>query len=339
MTKILVTGSAGFIGHHLATKLAKAGVEVVGIDNLNDYYDPELKWSRLAEAGIARKDVESDQEAVSTKYPGYRFRKIGLEDKQAVEALFADYQFTKVCNLAAQAGVRYSLSNPSAYIDSNISGFVNILESCRKTGVEHLVYASSSSVYGLNDKVPFAETDPVEQPASLYAATKRSNELLAHVYSHLYQLPVTGLRFFTVYGPWGRPDMAYSLFSDAILNDRPIKVFNHGEMSRDFTYVDDIVEGLYRILCQPRPPQEGVASRVYNIGKGQPVNLLKFIKMIEECLGVEAKKEYLGMQPGDVEKTYADTSALERDYDYRANTTLDKGIPAFVRWYREYYDV
>ncbi len=339
MSKILVTGSAGFIGHHLAVKLGEAGVEVVGIDNLNDYYDPELKWSRLAEAGIKREEVESGLEAVSSKYPEYRFRKIGLEDKQAIEKLFADYPFIKVCNLAAQAGVRYSLSNPSAYIDSNISGFVNVLECCRKTGVKHLVYASSSSVYGLNDKVPFAETDPVDQPASLYAATKRSNELLAHVYSHLYQLPVTGLRFFTVYGPWGRPDMAYSLFSDAILNDRPIKVFNHGEMSRDFTYVDDIVEGLYRILCQPRPPQQGVASRVYNIGKGQPVRLLKFIKMIEECLGVEAKKEYLGMQPGDVEKTYADTSALERDYDYRANTTLDQGIPAFVRWYRKYYNV
>jgi len=334
---ILVTGSAGFIGHFLATRLAIAGFEVIGIDNVNDYYDPALKWSRLAEAGIPKDIVVLEGEAVSDKYPNFRFRKLGLDDRVGMEQLFADFAFTKVCNLAAQAGVRYSLSNPMAYVDSNVTGFVNVLENCRKHDIQHLVYASSSSVYGLNDKVPFAETDPVEQPASLYAATKRSNELLAHVYGHLYGLPVTGLRFFTVYGPWGRPDMAYSLFSDAILNDRPIKVFNHGAMSRDFTYVDDIVEGVFRVLTQPRPTQEGVPFRVYNIGNGSPVSLLKFIETLEHHLGVTARKEFEGMQPGDVEKTFADTTILERDYGYRAETQLHEGIGNFVKWYRSYY--
>ena len=224
-------------------------------------------------------------------------------------------------------------------MDSNVTGFVNVLENCRQHGIEHLVYASSSSVYGLNDKVPFAESDPVEQPASLYAATKRTNELMAHTYGHLYRLPTTGLRFFTVYGPWGRPDMAYSLFSDAILDGRPIKVFNHGEMSRDFTYVDDIVEGVRRVLVTPRPAQLGVPNRVYNIGNGSPVSLLKFIETMERHLGIIAQKDYLGMQPGDVEKTFADTTALEKDYGYRAATDLDKGIGAFVKWYRKYNEV
>lgn len=335
---ILVTGAAGFIGYSLVNVLAQAGEEVVGIDNLNDYYSPALKWSRLAEAGVARTIVEEKGEAVSSRFPNYHFRKLALEDKEGMERLFKDFAFTKVCNLAAQAGVRYSLTNPQAYIESNVTGFVNVLESCRIAGVKHLVYASSSSVYGLNDKVPFAETDPVQQPASLYAATKRSNELMAHTYSHLYGLPTTGLRFFTVYGPWGRPDMAYSLFSDAILNGRAIKVFNHGEMSRDFTCVDDIVEGVKRVLLMPRPPQSGVPNRLYNIGNGKPVSLLGFIKTMEKHLGVVAKKEYLDMQPGDVEKTFADTTALERDYGYRAGTTLDKGIGAFVEWYRSYYN-
>jgi len=233
---ILVTGSAGFIGHSLVNVLVRAGEDVIGIDNLNDYYDPALKWSRLAEAGITKSTVENNGEAISARFSNYHFRQLALEDKAGMERLFEDFAITKVCNLAAQAGVRYSLTNPQAYVESNVTGFVNVLENCRVKGVEHLVYASSSSVYGLNDKVPFAETDPVEQPASLYAATKRSNELMAHTYGHLYGLPTTGLRFFTVYGPWGRPDMAYSLFSDAILNGRAIKVFNHGEMSRDFTY-------------------------------------------------------------------------------------------------------
>jgi UDP-glucuronate 4-epimerase len=336
---ILVTGSAGFIGHALTNVLAKAGKEVVGIDNMSDYYDPDLKWSRLADAGISREEVEAKGEAVSTRFPNYRFRKLGLEDRQAMAKLFQDFAFNKVCNLAAQAGVRYSLTNPLAYVDSNVTGFVNVLENCREHGIEHLVYASSSSVYGLNDKIPFAESDPVGQPASLYAATKRSNELLAHTYSHLYQLPTTGLRFFTVYGPWGRPDMAYSLFSDAILAGRPIKVFNHGEMSRDFTYVDDIVEGVRRVLVTPRAAQLGVPNRVYNIGNGSPVSLLNFIEVMEQHLGVTAKKEYLGMQPGDVEKTFADTTMLEEDYGYRAGTDLDEGIGAFVKWYRDYYKV
>ena len=334
---ILVTGAAGFIGHALVNALAGLGEEVVGIDNLNDYYSPDLKWNRLTEAGIDRPAVEDNGEVVSTRFPNYRFRKLSLADGAGMKQLFADYAFGKVCNLAAQAGVRYSLTNPQVYIDSNVTGFVNILENCRSSGVKHLVYASSSSVYGLNDKVPFAETDPVEQPASLYAATKRSNELLAHTYSHLYGLPTTGLRFFTVYGPWGRPDMAYSLFSDAILNGRAIKVFNHGAMSRDFTYVADIVEGVKRVLLAPRPPREGAPNRIYNIGNGKPVSLLGFIESLERHLGVVAEKEYLGMQPGDVEKTFADTTALERDYGYRAATALEEGIEAFVAWYREYY--
>ncbi|TXF90940.1 NAD-dependent epimerase/dehydratase family protein [Neolewinella aurantiaca] len=336
---ILVTGSAGFIGHALVNVLAAAGEEVVGIDNLNDYYDPRLKWARLAEAGIDQAAVEADGEAISKRFPNYRFRRLALEDKAGMEKLFNDFSFTRVCNLAAQAGVRYSLTNPQAYVESNVTGFVNILENCKANKIDHLVYASSSSVYGLNDKVPFAETDPVEQPASLYAATKRSNELMAHTYSHLYNLPTTGLRFFTVYGPWGRPDMAYSLFSDAILSGRPIKVFNHGKMSRDFTYVDDIVEGVRRVLLNPRPAQTGVPNRIYNIGNGKPVSLLGFIETMEKHLEIVAEKEYLGMQPGDVEKTFADTTALEQDYNYRAATDLDKGIGAFVDWYRSYYKV
>jgi len=336
---ILVTGAAGFIGHSLVNALASAGEKVVGVDNLNEYYDLKLKWSRLAEAGIERTVVSTGATAVSARFPNYHFRRLALEDKEGMKRLFDEFHVTKVCNLAAQAGVRYSLTNPQAYIESNVTGFVNILENCRVHGVEHLVYASSSSVYGLNSKVPFAETDPVEQPASLYAATKRTNELMAHTYGHLYGLPTTGLRFFTVYGPWGRPDMAYSLFSDAILNGRPIKVFNHGEMSRDFTYVNDIVEGVKRVLLSPRPPQPGVPNRIYNIGNGKPVSLLGFIEMMEKQLGVTAEKEFLGMQPGDVEKTFADTTALERDYGYRARTNLEDGISAFVKWYREYYKI
>lgn len=335
---LLITGSAGFIGHHLCLALAREGREIVGVDNLNDYYDPELKIARLQDAGFVREEVIIDGgDAISREYPNLRFRRLSLQDAGEMDRLFTDFAITHVCNLAAQAGVRYSLTNPQAYVASNVTGFVNILENCQRHKIEHLVYASSSSVYGLNDKVPFAETDAVEQPASLYAATKRSNELLAHVYSHLYQLPTTGLRFFTVYGPWGRPDMAYSLFSDAMLKGDPIKVFNQGEMSRDFTYVGDIVEGVRRVLLEPRPQQEGVPNRVYNIGNGSPVSLLGFIETMERQLGITAEKEYLGMQPGDVVKTFADTTALERDYAYRAETGLEEGIGEFVRWYREYY--
>jgi UDP-glucuronate 4-epimerase len=334
---ILITGTAGFIGHALVDLLATEEVEMIGIDNLNDYYDPELKWARLADAGISRAEVEKTGGAVSDRFPNYHFRQVALEDGAEMAKLFTDFKITRVCHLAAQAGVRHSLTNPLAYVESNVAGFVNVLENCRQHGVDHLVYASSSSVYGLNAQVPFAETDAVEQPASLYAATKRANELMAHTYGHLYGLATTGLRFFTVYGPWGRPDMAYSLFSDAILSGRPIKVFNHGAMSRDFTYVGDIVEGVRRVLMHKRPDQQGVPNRVYNIGKGQPVSLLGFIEIMEKQLGVAAEKEYLGMQPGDVEKTYADTTALERDYGYRADTDLEEGIGAFVDWYRGYY--
>jgi len=334
---ILITGSAGFIGYHLSVALAREGYEVIGIDDLNGYYDPELKIDRLRQAGFVRREIMGDTETiVSTRYPSLRFSRITLSDAPAIEALFKRHPIERVCNLAAQAGVRYSLTDPQAYVASNVTGFVNIIENCQQHGVKHLVYASSSSVYGLNEKVPFAETDPVEQPASLYAATKRSNELLAHVYSHLYQLPTTGLRFFTVYGPWGRPDMAYSLFSDAMLNGKPIKVFNQGEMSRDFTYVGDIVEGIRRVLLNERP--QGPLNRLYNIGNGKPVSLLGFIEIMEQHLGITAQKEYLGMQPGDVAKTFADTTALERDYGYRADTDLNEGIGMFIRWYREYYE-
>ncbi|PHI20743.1 NAD-dependent epimerase [Lewinellaceae bacterium SD302] len=337
---ILLTGAAGFIGHHLAVRLVRQGHHVIGIDNLNDYYEPQLKLDRLLAAGIAINETENNTSVItSSELSGLSFVKLALEDKKGLDTLFGVYKFDVVINLAAQAGVRYSLSNPQAYVNSNVTGFVNVLECCREHGTSHLVYASSSSVYGLNDKVPFAETDVVEQPASLYAATKRSNELLAHVYGHLYGLPTTGLRFFTVYGPWGRPDMAYSLFSDAILNDRPIKIFNHGRMSRDFTYVDDIVEGLLQVCLQPRPAQSGVPARVYNIGAGKPVNLLDFVKTMESALGKTAEKKFMDMQPGDVEKTYADTSALEKDYGYRPGTDLATGIAAFVEWYRNYYKI
>lgn len=336
---ILVTGSAGFIGHHLSLALAATGSEVIGMDNLNEYYDPQLKLDRLAAAGFDKSAVHTGKEIVSRKFANLRFRKLALEDAEGMNALFAEKKITKVCHLAAQAGVRYSLTNPQAYVSSNVTGFVNVLECCRQHKVAHLVYASSSSVYGRNDKVPFAETDPVEQPSSLYAATKRSNELLANVYAHLYQLPVTGLRFFTVYGAWGRPDMAYSLFSDAMLKGEAIKVFNQGEMSRDFTAVSDIVAGIQRILLQDRPAQEGVPARIYNIGKGHPVSLLDFIRVMEKHLELTAEKEYLDMQPGDVVQTFADTTALERDYGYRATTSLDDGIGDFVKWYKAYHQV
>ena len=337
MSKILVTGAAGFIGHHLTTKLAETGQEVVGVDNLNDYYSPQLKLDRLADAGFAPTDASCGALVASRKYPNYRFQKLGLEQGEQVAELFAKESFQLVCNLAAQAGVRYSLQNPQAYVSSNVSGFVNVLEGCRQHGIKHFVYASSSSVYGLNDKVPFSERDAVEQPASLYAATKRSNELLGHVYSHLYNLPITGLRFFTVYGPWGRPDMAYSLFSEAILQGKPIKVFNHGQMSRDFTYIADIVEGVSRVLLNDRPAQQGVPHRIYNIGAGKPMKLLDFIEAMEAALGSQAIKEFMDMQPGDVEKTYADTTALERDYSYKPQTELKEGIGHFVKWYRAYH--
>jgi len=322
--KVLVTGAAGFIGMHTSARLLARGDEVVGIDNLNDYYDPKLKQDRLAQL---------------TPHANFRFEKVDIADRAVVSALFERHRFDRVVHLAAQAGVRYSLQNPHAYVDSNLAGFVNVLEGCRHHGVAHLAYASSSSVYGGNKKMPFSETDPVDHPVSLYAATKKANELMAHTYSHLYGLPSTGLRFFTVYGPWGRPDMAYFLFTRAILEGRAIDVFNHGDMKRDFTYVDDIVEGVVRVLDKAATPPAGstVPHRVFNIGNNDPVQLLDFIACIEERLGKTAQKRLLPMQDGDVPATYADISALQDWVGFRPATPLAEGLAKFVDWYGRYY--
>ena len=334
--RVLVTGAAGFIGSHLAHRLLDRGDEVLGFDNLNDYYDPTLKQARL--------DRLLPRE-------GFSFVQASLEDRAAVERAFAEFRPQRVVNLAAQAGVRYSLENPHAYIDSNITGFTNILEACRHGGIEHLVYASSSSVYGANRKLPFAVEDSVDHPVSLYAATKKANELMAHTYSHLFGLPTTGLRFFTVYGPWGRPDMALFLFTKNILEGRPIDVFNHGRHSRDFTYVDDIVEGVVRTLdrvpgpdpaydpLQPNPGSSSAPYRVYNIGNHQPVELLRYIEVLEDKLGRKAERNLLPMQPGDVPDTCADVEALVRDTGYSPSTPIETGVGRFVDWYRTYYGV
>ncbi|WP_200763540.1 NAD-dependent epimerase [Nitrosophilus alvini] len=349
--KILITGTAGFIGFHLATRLLERGDEVVGIDNINDYYDIRVKYGRLKELGFEENDFEYGKKYRSKKYPNHTFYKIDLEDKEAIDKLFIEEKFDRVCNLAAQAGVRYSLTNPDAYIQSNIVGFLNILEACRHNDIEHLAYASSSSVYGLNEKMPFSVEDNVDHPISLYAASKKSNELMAHTYSHLYNIPTTGLRFFTVYGPWGRPDMALFLFTKAIIENRPIDVFNYGKMKRDFTYIDDIVEGVVRVIDnpakpnpewsgkKPNPASSKAPYRVYNIGNGAPVELMDFIKAIEKALGKEAKKNMLPIQPGDVPATWADTSALERDLGYKPGTPIEYGVEQFVKWYREFYGV
>ena len=347
--KILVTGTAGFIGFHLARRLLEDGHEVIGLDNINDYYDVRLKYGRLRETGIRKEAVEYGKEVKSDKYPKYRFVKLDLMDGEGMELLMGLEKFDAVVNLAAQAGVRYSLENPSAYIDSNIVGFLNVLEGCRHHGVKHLVYASSSSVYGLNANVPFKEDSGIAHPVSLYAATKKGNELMAHVYSHLYGIPTTGLRFFTVYGPWGRPDMSPHLFTSAILEGRPIKVFNHGDMLRDFTYIDDIIEGVVRVIHHvpqpdgmwwaenPNPATSCAPYRVYNIGNSSPVRLMDFIEAIEKACGREAVKEYLPMQPGDVYQTNADTTRLERDMGYKPGMLLEEGVGRFVGWYKEYY--
>ncbi|SMC10135.1 NAD-dependent epimerase [Nitratiruptor tergarcus] len=349
--KIVVTGTAGFIGFHLAKRLLERGDEVIGIDNINDYYDIRVKYGRLKELGFEKEDYTFAKRYKSKKYPNHIFYRIDLEDKSAIEAIFKEHKPTHVCNLAAQAGVRYSLTNPDAYIQSNIVGFLNILEACRHNEVEHLAYASSSSVYGLNERMPFSVEDNVDHPISLYAASKKSNELMAHTYSHLYGIPTTGLRFFTVYGPWGRPDMALFLFTKAILEDRPIDVFNYGKMKRDFTYIDDIVEGVVRVIdnpaqpdaCwsgrRPNPASSNAPYRVYNIGNGSPVELMDFIKAIEKALGKEAKKNMLPIQPGDVPATWADTTALERDLGYKPGTPIEYGVEQFVKWYREFYGV
>ena len=349
--KILVTGSAGFIGSYTALRLLESGHEVVGLDNINDYYDINLKYSRLAKAGIAQQELANFKIVQSKLYANYRFIKMNLEDNSAIQMLFANEKFDRVCHLAAQAGVRYSIENPYTYIQSNIDGFLNILEACRWNNIEHLVYASSSSVYGLNGKVPYSELDPVAHPVSLYAATKKSNELMAHSYSQLFALPCTGLRFFTVYGPWGRPDMSPFLFADAILNDRPINIFNNGDMLRDFTYIDDIVEGIVRCIDKvpvpnaewdaqnPDPSSSTSPYRIYNIGNSSPVKLMDFIQSIEVACDKVAVKNYLPMQPGDVYQTNADTSALERDMSYKPRTVLIDGIQATIAWFKDYYQL
>ena len=331
--KILVTGAAGFIGSRLMFQLASRGDEVVGIDSINDYYDVRLKFGRLSECGFKEPYKEGESKE-STLLGGCRFIKMSIDDKPSVDKLFKEEAFDKVVNLAAQAGVRYSITNPYAYLQSNLVGFLNILEACRHNGVRHLVYASSSSVYGLNTKVPYSEADKTDAPVSLYAATKKSNELMAHAYCKLYGISMTGLRFFTVYGPWGRPDMAPMLFAKAISAGETIKVFNGGDMIRDFTYIDDIVEGtIGAIDHEPAPDANGLKYRVYNIGCSNPVKLMDFISEIEGAFGVEAKKEFLPMQPGDVYQTNADTSLLEREIGYKPHTTLHDGIGRFVEWY------
>lgn len=333
--KILVTGAAGFIGSYMVKALAAQGNEVVGLDIINSYYDVRLKYDRLADTGIAKEQIEENKMVQSSVYSSYRFVKMDLTDRVSLTRLFETEQFDIVVNLAAQAGVRYSIENPYAYIESNVVGFVNLLECCRHYPVRHLVYASSSSIYGLNEKVPYAETDKTDSPVSLYAATKKSNELMAHAYSKLYHIPTTGVRFFTVYGPWGRPDMAPFLFMKAILNGEPIKVFNHGEMRRDFTYIDDIVEGVMNIITHPST--EALPFRIYNIGNSAPVELMNFISVIENTAGKKAVKEMMGMQPGDVVCTYADTTRLEKDFGYKPSTSIEEGIGKFYEWYVKYF--
>ncbi|MBX3256703.1 MAG: NAD-dependent epimerase [Chitinophagaceae bacterium] len=347
--KILITGTAGFIGFHLANYLIKRGDTVVGLDSMNEYYDVSLKYSRLETAGIKKELISYNKLVTSSKYSNYHFIQLQLEDKANLEKLFSEQQFDKVCNLAAQAGVRYSLTNPDAYVNSNIVGFLNLLECCRHHNIKHLAYASSSSVYGLNGKSPFSTSDNVDHPISLYAASKKSNELMAHTYSHLFKIPTTGLRFFTVYGPWGRPDMALFLFTKAILENKPIQVFNNGDMVRDFTYVDDIVEGVVRVIdnppagktqwdaAHPDPSTSTAPYKIYNIGNNNPVRLMEFIEAIEEHLGKKAEKELLPMQPGDVAATCADVQDLVTDLHYQPQTKVPAGIKNFIEWYRDYY--
>jgi UDP-glucuronate 4-epimerase len=320
----LITGAAGFIGYHLAKRILENGANVIGFDNLNDYYDVSLKEVRLS---------------LLNEYKNFTFIKGDLAAKEAVYDVFGKNRPDIVINLAAQAGVRYSIENPDAYIESNINGFFNILEACRHYPVKHLIFASSSSVYGLNEKVPFSTADNVDHPISLYAATKKSNELMAYTYSHLYQIPATGLRFFTVYGPLGRPDMAYFKFAERIMRDEPIQVYNNGDLYRDFTYIDDIVEGMEKIIGSPPPAKDrlGAAYKIYNVGNNKPEKLSYFIEVLERLLGKEAKKEFLPMQPGDVYQTYADIDDLMQDFDFRPQTSLEDGLNRFIKWYREYY--
>ena len=354
MAKILVTGAAGFIGFHLVNSLLKNDNLVVGLDNLNDYYDVQLKYNRLLASGIDLRNADSvfqPEKSATNQSHTYTFHYLDLTDRAALLDLFAREHFDYVVHLAAQAGVRYSLTHPQAYVDANITGFLNILEACRAYPVRHLVYASSSSVYGKNTDMPFSVNDNVDHPVSLYAASKKSNELMAHTYSHLFGIPATGLRFFTVYGPWGRPDMALFLFTKAILGGEPIEVYNRGNMMRDFTYIDDIVEGINRVMVRPAgpnpdwngkspdPASSNVPHKVYNIGRGQPIKLMAFIEALEKALGTTAEKSLMPMQPGDVPATWADTTALELDAGYKPDTPVEVGIKHFVDWYKTYYGV
>ena len=351
MRKTLVTGAAGFIGYHVVQKLLQLDENVVGLDNINDYYSVSLKYARLSKTGIEEDKIIENEIINSTCYENYRFVKLDLKNDADLNELFEKENFTHVINLAAQAGVRYSIKNPKTYIVSNIMGFANVLEACRHNEIKHLTYASSSSVYGLNEEIPFSTKHNVDHPISLYAASKKSNELMAHTYSHLYKLPTTGLRFFTVYGPWGRPDMAYFSFTKDMLEGSSIKVFNNGEMSRDFTYVDDIVEGVVKVMnhppegvtdwsgLNPDPSSSRAPYKIYNIGNSSPVKLLDFIRLIERSLGIKADKIFMPIQPGDVEKTYADVEDLVHNLDYKPNTGLDVGIDQFVKWYRAFYNV
>lgn len=334
--KILVTGAAGFIGFHLVNYLLKNDFEVVGLDNINDYYDPRLKYTRLKETGVEIEDIYYGKYAQSNSFSKYNFIKLDIEDAVNLNKVFSDNNFDYVCHLAAQAGVRYSIENPRVYMQSNIVGFFNILECCKNFPVKHCLYASSSSVYGNNSKVPFTESDNVDHPISLYAATKKSNELMAHTYSHLFQIPTTGLRFFTVYGPWGRPDMAYFSFTKNIIENKPIKVFNNGDLSRDFTFVSDIVEGIGNLL--DKPSNENTPYQLFNIGNDNPVTLLEFIKTLEKHLDKKAIKEFQPMQQGDVEKTWANINALNLKTGYRPIINIDEGLSNFIKWYKAYYN-
>ncbi len=348
--KVLITGTAGFIGYHLTTRLLEEGFDIFGIDNLNDYYDVNLKYSRLKNHGIEKGDIKYGEKIKSTLFPNYCFIRAAIEDQELLESLFEE-NFDYVINLAAQAGVRYSLINPRAYVKSNIDGFLNILECCRKYTTKHLIFASSSSVYGLNQKYPFNTHDNVDHPISLYAASKKANELMAHTYSYLFNIPVTGLRFFTVYGPWGRPDMALFTFTKNIIEGRNIEVFNNGEMERDFTYIDDIIEGVYRIMCRipepskywngynPDPSASKAPYKIYNIGNSNPVKLMDFIEAIEEELGIKAKIIFHPLQPGDVVKTWADTTDLYKDTGYKPSTSVKEGVKNFIKWYKAYYQI
>ncbi len=333
--KILVTGAAGFIGSHLIKALMAGKHEIVGLDTINSYYDVELKYARLSDSGIDREEIVDGQLVASRDYPGYRFVRLDLVDREGLSRLFETEHFEVVVNLAAQAGVRYSLENPYAYVESNVVGFLNILENCRHHPVHHLVYASSSSVYGMADNESYSEDDQVDCPVSLYAATKKSDELMAHVYSKLYKVPTTGLRFFTVYGPWGRPDMAPYLFMNAVLNGNPIKVFNYGEMERDFTYIDDVIQGVLKVL--EHPSEEENPYRIYNIGHSSPVKLMDFISVIEQVSGRSAVKQFMEMQPGDVLRTSADVSRLQQDFGYHPVISIEEGIRNFYDWYQSYY--